>query len=144
MVYPFPLQLFTDASATRGFGAYYNGHWLRGPWLPYQRMYRKAGISITWHELYAIVVAALAWVPSGLDVESCFTVTIRLSSTSGASALPKHPSLCTVFPRIEARASISFQQVFTPASKQDRPVIEAGVYYLMFVEAFVDFQFFVH
>ena len=49
----------------------------------------------------------------------------------------------TVFPRIEARASISFQQVFTPASKQDRPLIEAGVYFLMFVEAFVDFQFFV-
>ena len=43
----------------------------------------------------------------------------------------------TVFPRIEARASISFQQVFTPASKQERPLIEAGVYYLMFVEAFV-------
>ena len=47
--------------------------------------------------------------------------------------------MCTVFPRIEARASISFKQVFTPASKQDRPLIDAGVYYLMFVEAFVDF-----
>ena len=35
----------------------------------------------------------------------------------------------TVFPRIEARASISFQQVFTLASKQDWPLIEAGVYY---------------
>ena len=53
-----------------------------------------------------------------------------------------HKEAHTVFPRIEARASISFRQVFTPASKQDRPLIEAGVYFLLFVEAFVDLQFF--
>ena len=47
-------------------------------------------------------------------------------------------SYYTVFPRKEARASISFHQAFTPASKQDRTLIEAGVYYLMSVEAFVD------
>ena len=55
------LHLFTDASATHGFGAYYNGSWFRGPWLPHQQTDSAAGISITWQELYAIVVATMAW-----------------------------------------------------------------------------------
>ena len=55
------LQLFTDASGSHGFGAYYQGAWFRGSWLPHQQLNPATGISIAWQELYAIVAAAAAW-----------------------------------------------------------------------------------
>ena len=48
-------QLFTDASDL-GFGAYWSGHWLCGPWSPKQRTR-----DIQWKELYAVTAAAHAW-----------------------------------------------------------------------------------
>ena len=55
------INLYTDASAKHGFGAFYNGAWLRGPWLQHQQINNSPKISIAWQELYAIVVAAMAW-----------------------------------------------------------------------------------
>ena len=39
-----------------GYGAYFQGAWLRQSWLPHQAL-----MDIQWKELYAIVVAAMAW-----------------------------------------------------------------------------------
>ena len=50
------LQLQTDASGLCGFGAYYNGRWLRGDWQESQQSEH-----ITYKELYAIVVACNIW-----------------------------------------------------------------------------------
>lgn len=55
------INLYTDASAKHGFGAFYNGAWLRGPWLQHQQINNSPKISIAWQELYAIMVAAMAW-----------------------------------------------------------------------------------
>ena len=52
------LNLFTDASGTHGYGAYYNGSWFRGSWLPHQELSQR---SIQWQELFAIVAAAHTW-----------------------------------------------------------------------------------
>ena len=52
------IQLFTDASGTIGFGAYFNGNWLNGRWTPEQAKW-----TIAWKELYAIAIAAAAWAP---------------------------------------------------------------------------------
>ena len=52
------LQLFTDASGAKGFGAYFAGDWLRGDWTPSQQLSHR---SIQWQELFAIVAAAAAW-----------------------------------------------------------------------------------
>lgn len=52
-------HLFTDASSLHGFGAYFRGAWLRGYWSSDQQL--NPNISIAWQELFAIVVAALAW-----------------------------------------------------------------------------------
>ena len=52
------LQLYTDASAKLGFGAYFQGSWFRAPWKPKQDHRHK---SIEWQELFAIVAAAIAW-----------------------------------------------------------------------------------
>ena len=53
------LNLYTDASGTHGYGAYYQGAWFRGNWAPQQR--GSAGTTIQWQELFAIVAAALTW-----------------------------------------------------------------------------------
>ena len=52
------LQLYTDASGSLGFGAYFNGAWFRGDWQPHQRLPLH---SIQWQELFAIVAAASTW-----------------------------------------------------------------------------------
>ena len=54
------LNLFTNASGTSGFGAYFNGSWFRGSWLPHQQLGTR---SIQWQELFAIVAAAKVWGP---------------------------------------------------------------------------------
>ena len=48
-------QLFTDASQL-GYGCYWRGHWLYGPWSR-----QRAARDIQWKELFAILVAATAW-----------------------------------------------------------------------------------
>ena len=52
------INLFTDASGTLGYGAYFNGAWFRGDWSPHQRLPLR---SIQWQELFAIVAAACTW-----------------------------------------------------------------------------------
>lgn len=52
------MALYTDASGTVEYGAYWDGRWLQQRWP--QAMQGK---SIAWKELYAILVAALAWGP---------------------------------------------------------------------------------
>ena len=50
------LNLFTDASGTLGFGAYFKGAWIMGTWSKEQ-----LSRSIQWKELFAIVAAAATW-----------------------------------------------------------------------------------
>ena len=52
------INLFTDASGTLGYGAYFNGAWFRGDWSPHQGLPLR---SIQWQELFAIVAAACTW-----------------------------------------------------------------------------------
>jgi hypothetical protein len=49
-------HLYTDASSTIGFGAYWNGAWFSHPW-----PHSLADHSIEWRELYAIVMACEVW-----------------------------------------------------------------------------------
>ena len=50
------MQLFTDASGTNGWGAYWSGKWLQGQWSESQLQ-----MDITWKELFAIVMAVHTW-----------------------------------------------------------------------------------
>ena len=50
------MQLYTDASGTEGWGAYWSGRWIRDHWSSEQQE-----MSIAWKELYAITVAAHTW-----------------------------------------------------------------------------------
>ena len=53
---PTQTQLYTDASASLGYGAYYRGHWFYGTWST-----TTAAHSIAWKELYPIILAASTW-----------------------------------------------------------------------------------
>ena len=50
------LRLYTDASGTLGFGAYFQGAWIMGTWSQQQ-----LANSIQWKELFAIIAAASVW-----------------------------------------------------------------------------------
>ena len=50
------MQLFTDASGTIGWGAYWCGKWLQGRWSKLQLC-----MDIAWKELFAIVMAIHTW-----------------------------------------------------------------------------------
>ena len=52
------LHLFTDASGSYGFGAFFDGSWCRSSWLPHQSLLHH---SIQWQELFAILAAASTW-----------------------------------------------------------------------------------
>ena len=50
------MLLFTDASGSEGWGAYWSGRWLQDWWSPEQQK-----MNITWKELYAIVMVVHTW-----------------------------------------------------------------------------------
>lgn len=50
------LDLYTDASGSLGFGAYFQGSWFCGTWSKQQLLQ-----SIQWKELFAILAAAATW-----------------------------------------------------------------------------------
>ena len=54
------LQLFTDASAEIGFGAFFNGRWTHGKWPLSVRLMQ---FSIAFLELFPIVLALRLWGP---------------------------------------------------------------------------------
>ena len=67
------MQLFTDASGSKGWGAFWSNHWLQSEWSPEQ-----SAQDIVWKELYAIVSAVNTWATSGLDEKSSSIVTTTL------------------------------------------------------------------
>ena len=50
------LKLFTDASKTIGFGAFYNNSWIQAKWPPHMQ-----DIDIDYKELFAILAACMTW-----------------------------------------------------------------------------------
>lgn len=55
------LDLYTDASATLGFGGYYHGKWFSSSWPLDIPEVKEKSLSIAYKELYPIVVAAILW-----------------------------------------------------------------------------------
>ena len=52
------LQLFTDASASIGFGGYFQGQWFKEIWPPSEL---SSAHSIAWLEFFPVVVALTLW-----------------------------------------------------------------------------------
>ncbi|XP_065185742.1 uncharacterized protein LOC135816471 [Sycon ciliatum] len=85
------LQLQTDASGNQGYGAYFQGRWIRGAWLPHQH-----SESIQYKELYAIVIATSTWASEwkSLRIEfQCDNSAVVDCIKSGTSRSPPMMSL---------------------------------------------------
>ena len=54
------LELYTDASGSKGYGGIFKSKWFQGTWHAKQQL-GSPGISIAWQELFAIVVACQIW-----------------------------------------------------------------------------------
>ena len=59
------LDLYTDASGSIGFGAYFKGHWTNGSW---PAGVQSAPLHITFKELFPIVIAIFLW---GNNFKNC-------------------------------------------------------------------------
>ncbi|XP_033729979.1 uncharacterized protein LOC117319256 [Pecten maximus] len=60
------MELYTDASATLGFGGYFQGKWFSSEWPVNLQLHGKqskkaSSVSIAYRELYPIVVACILW-----------------------------------------------------------------------------------
>ena len=83
------LQFYTDASGSKGYGAYFAGAWLRGDWQPHQRLPQR---SIQWQEMFAILVAATAWAQQLRGKRICFCCDNQ--------AIVKYPQIADLFQRL--------------------------------------------
>ena len=86
------LELYTDASGSVGFGAYFNGQWFQDRWPPHMQLNRARGISIEWQELFPIVVACAIWFPhfSGKRIQFwCDNESVVAIINSGHSKAPR-------------------------------------------------------
>ena len=52
-------EIYTDAAGSVGYGSYFQGHWLNWVWTKEQQLDPKRRISISYQELYPIVLSAL-------------------------------------------------------------------------------------
>jgi hypothetical protein len=55
------MELYTDASASKGFGGYYTGKWFSSAWSEDLPLVSDKTLSIAFLELYPIVISAILW-----------------------------------------------------------------------------------
>lgn len=88
-------QLFTDASHL-GYGCYWQGHWISRSWNR-----RQVAHDIQWKELFAVLLAAMAWDPQW----SCKRLLVHCNNNAVVNiwhtGTTKHPAcmhlVCTLF-----------------------------------------------
>lgn len=109
------INLYTDASGTLGYGAYYQGAWLRADWLPDQASY-----DIQWKELYAILIAAITWGHkwSGLKIRfNCDNSAIVQSWAKGSSRNRDVMSLLRRLFLVAARGQFTISMAHIPGCR---------------------------
>ena len=111
------LQLFTDASGTKGFGAYFDKEWIRGDWLPSQRLPLR---SIQWQELFAIVAATMTWCNRLRGRKVRFNCDNEAIVKAWQNKSAKHPQLVTLLRHlfmIAARSNFTVYLYHLPGKK---------------------------
>ena len=88
------LQFYTDASGSKGYGAYFAGAWLRGDWQPHQRLPQR---SIQWQETFAILAATTAWAQWLRGKRICFCCDNQAIIKSWERKSVKHPQIADLF-----------------------------------------------
>ena len=124
------MQLFTDASGSDGWGAYWSGRWLQDHWSPAQQQ-----MNIAWKELYAIVMAVHTWGSLWQRQKilfHCDNQTVVNIWEKGCSNTRKHP--CMANPSLHNR----FMQLrYHGVAKSTRRTYQSGlVVYTSFCSCF--------
>lgn len=110
------LNLFTDASGTHGFRAFFEGSWIKGQWLPPQRLPHR---SIQWQELFSILAATSTWhkrLKGRRVIFHCDNLAVVHAWTGQSS---RDPSLMVLFRElffIAARGNFSIKMVHVPGA----------------------------
>ena len=111
------LELYTDASGSKGFGAYFDGEWIRGDWLPSQQPPHR---SIQWQELFAIVAPTLTWHPRLRGKKICFNCDNEAIVNAWKKKSAKHPHLVALFRHlflVAARSNFTIYLHHIPGKK---------------------------
>nr|XP_006821268.1 PREDICTED: uncharacterized protein LOC100371933 [Saccoglossus kowalevskii] len=83
-------ELFTDASATLGYGAFYKGHWFANTWPTF--ITNDPLYSIAWKELLPILLSSLIWghLWYGLRIRfHCDNISVVQIWKKGSSSCPR-------------------------------------------------------
>ena len=90
-------QFYTDASGSKGYGAYFAGAWLRGDWQPHQRLPQR---SIQWQEMFAIMAASTTWAQRLPGKRICFCCNNQAIVKSWQRKSVKHPQIADLLQRL--------------------------------------------
>ena len=108
------IQLFTDAAASIGFGAYFNGKWVQGRWP--EDVLRNPP-SIAFLEMFPLVVAVLCWAPLLTNCKITFhtdNLAVMHIINQQSSHCPKIMHLVRMFVLEYLRYNIVFRAVHVP------------------------------
>lgn len=116
------MELFTDASGTIGYGAFYKGQWFSSSWPANMTKGLEQKISISYQELYPIVVAALLWGKHWARrkiVFNCDNQGTVFILNKGCSKSPDIMKLMRRLTIIAATHSFSYHATYLPGAKND-------------------------
>ena len=89
------MDLYTDASGTIGYGAYFQGSWIADTWAEHHRHH-----SIQWKELFAILAAVAAWGHRWSGKKIRFYCDNQAVVKAWQSKAPKNHNLATLFRKL--------------------------------------------
>ena len=89
------LELYTDASETHGYGAFFKGAWFNASWLPHQ-----ISRSIQWKELFAILAAATTWAKELKNLRIKFFCDNQAIVHTWQNKSSKHPAISDLLHRL--------------------------------------------
>ena len=89
------LELYTDASGTHGYGAFFKGAWFNASWLPNQ-----ISRSIQWKELFAILAAATTWAKELKNLRITFFCDNQAIVHTWQNKSSKHPAISDLLRRL--------------------------------------------
>ena len=90
------LQFYTDASGSKGYGAYFAGTWLHGDWQPHQRLPQRS----IQRQMFAILAAATTWTQWVHGKRICFWCDNQAIVKSWQRKSVKHPQIANLFRRL--------------------------------------------
>ena len=105
------MKLFTDASATLGYGCSFQNKWFYGPWSE-----KFMGMSIEWEEMFPIYAACYLWGHLWQDKRIIFNTDNETNYNIWSKQSSKYPTLMDIVCRLflisaHARFQVKFVHI---------------------------------